>query len=66
MKKVIERRIVIQDWYEINENKNGWDSHGWMFDNGECVDTGWTIVEHVHVDKFGNPFLAIAERVVEV
>jgi hypothetical protein len=28
MKKVIERRIVTQDWYETEFSKTGWDSHG--------------------------------------
>ena len=28
MAKIIERRIVSQDWYETETNKNGWDSHG--------------------------------------
>jgi hypothetical protein len=39
MAKVIERRIVTQDWYETETNKNVWDSHGWMFDDGSYMGT---------------------------
>jgi hypothetical protein len=65
--KVTERRIVTQDWYETEANKNGWDSHGWFFfDDGKTMGTAWTVVEHIHLDKFGNPFVGVAEREVDV
>lgn len=66
MKKVIERRIVTQDWYETEFSKTGWDSHGWVFNDGKKIGTGWTVVEHIYSDKFGNPFMGVAEREVIV
>ena len=65
MAKVIERRIVTEDWQETETTKTGWDSHGWKFDDGRTMGTAWTIVEHIHLDKFGNPFKAVAEREVD-
>lgn len=64
--KVTERRIVTQEWYETQLTKTGWDSHGWRFDDGREMGAEWTIVAHIHVDKFGNPFCAVAEREVYV
>jgi hypothetical protein len=64
--KVIERRIVKQEWYETDTTKTGWDNHGWTFDNGEQIGDDWTIVNHIHLDKFGNPFVGVAEREVDV
>jgi len=66
MAKVTERRIVTQEWYETEYSKTGWDSHGWVFNDGRTIGTAWTIVEHIHLDKFGNPFVGIAEREVDV
>ena len=65
MAKVIERRIVTQDWYETELTKTGWDSHGWKFDDGRTMGNAWTIVEHIYLDKFGNPFTGVAEREVD-
>ena len=65
MAKIIERRIVTQDWYETETTKTGWDSHGWVFDDGHTMGNAWTIVEHIHLDKFGNPFKGVAEREVD-
>ena len=42
------------------------DSYGWVFENGDCVDNDWTITQHTRLDKFGNPFIGVAERVVYV
>lgn len=28
--KIIERRLVIQEWYETEYSKTGWNSHGWF------------------------------------
>ena len=64
--KVTERRIVRQEWYETETTKTGWYSHGWTFDNGEQMNNDWTIVSHIHLDKFGNPFVGVAEREVDV
>lgn len=64
--KITERRIVTQEWYETDTTKTGWDSHGWTFDNGEQVGDGWIIVQHIHLDKFGNPIAGVAEREVVV
>lgn len=66
MKKVIERRIVTQDWFETETTKTGWDSYGWKFDDGATIGTDWTVVEHIHIDKFGNPFIGVAEREVDL
>ena len=65
--KITERRIVRQEWYETDTTKTGWDSHGWAFnDDGVIMNNDWTIVNHIHSDKHGNPILGIAEREVEV
>lgn len=61
---VTECRIVTQDWYETETTKTGWDSHGWFFDDGMIMDDSWTVVEHLHFSKFGNPVKSIAEREV--
>ena len=65
--KITERRIVQQEWYETDQNKNGWDSNGWNFkDSGLRInETEWTIVGHLDFDKFYNPILAIAEKETE-
>lgn len=61
--KIIEKRIVKQEWYETEFSKTGWDSHGWHFlDDGSLISIDWTIVQHIQSDKFGNPFLCIAEK----
>lgn len=60
---IIEKRIVRQEWYETDYSKSGWDSHGWVFkDDGGVVNAEWNIVEHLHSDKFGNPFMGIVEK----
>lgn len=68
MVKIIEKRIVIQEWYETDATKTGWDSHGWEFkDDGRTMDeTEWTIVNHLELDKFYNPVLGIAEKETEI
>jgi len=63
--KRTERRIVTQDWYETDTTKTGWDSCGWVFDDGSFMGTDRTLVQHVHLNKFGNPFIGVAERVVD-
>ncbi len=64
--KITERRIVRQDWYETETTKTGWDNTGWVFSDGSSMGTVWTIVQHIHLDKFGNPFVGVAEREVDV
>lgn len=64
--KIIERRIVYQDWYETEFSKTGWDNNGWRFDDGRLIGTDWTIVQILHSDKYGNPFEAVAEREVDI
>jgi len=59
---ITERRIVRQEWYGTEFTKMGWDSHGWVFDNGETVGDDWTIVSHIKLDKFDNPTVSVAER----
>lgn len=65
---ITERRIVEQEWYETEFTKTGWDSHGWHFkDDGQTIDESeWTIMEHLDMDKFYNPILAIAEKETEI
>lgn len=60
---ITERRLVYQIWYETESTKTGWDSHGWCFKDDDiqmCLD--WTVVEHLEIDKFGNPTIGVAER----
>jgi len=66
--KITERRIVEQQWYETEWTKTGWDSYGWMFKDsgGNAEVEGWEIVEHLHIDKFGNSWLGIAEKETEI
>ena len=60
--EITEKRIVRQEWYETEMTKTGWDSHGWVFDNGETVSNDWDIVDHISIDKFGNVYIGVAER----
>jgi len=65
--KITERRIVTQEWYETDTTKSGWDNNGWsFFSDGRIMGTAWTVVHHIHTDKFGNPFVGVAERDVDV
>lgn len=60
---ITERRIVRQEWYETECSKTGWDSYGWFFeDDGRPIDEKWIVVQYIHLDKFSNPFLAVAEK----
>ena len=60
--KIIEKRIVEQQWYETETTNTGWDSHGWVFkDDYQGILSGWTITELIDYDKFYNPILAIAD-----
>lgn len=63
-----ERRLVEQQWYETELSKTGWDSHGWVFvDSGaSALYNKWDVVEHLKVNKFGNPTLGIAEKETEI
>lgn len=64
---VTERRIVLQDWYETEYSKTGWDSHGWIFkDDYQGLTTGWEIVEILDSDKYGNPTLGVAEKQTKI
>lgn len=64
---ITERRVVMQDWYETETTKTGWDSHGWFFkESGSPMYYEWSIVQHLKSDKFGNPILAVAEREVTI
>ena len=63
-----ERRVVIQDWYETEYGKTGWDSHGWKFldDNQDIDGWEWEVVEIVDMDKYGNPLVGISEKQTEI
>lgn len=66
--KIVERRLVIQDWYETEYTKTGWDNHEWQFKDDRNVinPQEWVIISHLDSDKFGNPILAIAEKETEI
>ncbi len=65
--KVIERRLVYQEWYETEYSKTGWDTTtGWYFKEGDFYNFDWVIVDIVDSDKFGNPLVAIAEKETEI
>lgn len=66
--KIIERRLVIQEWYETEYTKTGWDSNRWVFrDDMEHVsEWEWTIIEHLREDKYGNPTVGVAEKETEI
>lgn len=66
--QVTERRLVIQDWYETELNKNGWDSNGWEFKDsgGSALYNKWNVVEILQSDKYGNPILGVAEKETEI
>lgn len=66
--KILERRLVIQDWYETESTKTGWDSHGWKFlDDYEYISyMGWAVVDILKTDIHYNPTLAIAEKETEI
>jgi hypothetical protein len=64
---VTERRVVVQEWYETDCSKTGWDSHGWIFkDDRTDMDNSWTVVEHLDTDKHSNPTIAIAEKTTDI
>lgn len=60
--KIIERRIVIQEWFESDSTKIGWDSDGWKFEDNSSMDNDWTVVSCIEINKFGNPTIGVAER----
>lgn len=66
--EVKEIRIVVQEWYETDTTKTGWDSHGWSFrDDGLTMDESkWTIINHIDSDKHYNPIMGIAEKVTKL
>lgn len=68
MINIREVRIVEQNWDEDwNESNSGWMTNGWYFkDTGEYITPDWQISEIIHTDKYGNPTVAIAEKITEV
>jgi len=65
--KITERRIVIQNWYETELSKTGWDTYGWMFkDDYQGLLLGWKIVEILQSDKYGNLVTGIAEKETKI
>lgn len=61
-----EKRLVNQYWIESDYEKTGWYSHDWHFiTGGGYIDHDyWKVVEILKYDKFGNPTLGIAERII--
>ena len=45
--KIIEVRVVEQQWYETEFSKTGWDSYGWVFkDSGSNAEVeGWEVIQ---------------------
>lgn len=66
--KITETRVVVQEWYETEFTKNGWDSNDWIFmDSRESViGSGYDVVKILDSDKWHNPILGIAEKETEV
>ncbi len=64
--KILEHRIVRQEWYETEFTKTGWDSHGWVFDDGSTMNNEWIVINHIYIDKYGNPLVGLSEREVEI
>lgn len=62
--KITECRIVMQDWFESEYSKTGWDSYGWRFlDDAEDISyMDWIIVDILKTDNYYNPTLAVAEK----
>lgn len=51
------KTVVVQEWFETPRTKTGWDTVGWMYENGmeislndSCKD-----VVHTEADKYGHP-----------
>lgn len=58
---------VIQEWFEISEERGGWYSFGWVFkDTLEYVDNSWKITEHLEYDKYHHPILGVATKETEL
>jgi len=57
MKKI----LVVQDWFETEENKNGWDSCGWEHEDGSAIPDQAEVVYddendiECQSDKYGHP-----------
>jgi len=61
--EINEIRVIIQEWYETNCTKTGWDSNGWIFkDDRLPIDNSWEITKHLDSDKHYNPIVGIAEK----
>ena len=47
---------VVQEWFETDENKFGWDSWGWEYTSGQPVeDENLEKIIITDYDKFYNP-----------
>lgn len=56
-----EKRFVVQEWFETETTKTGFDSFGWLFRSDRMgMGDEWEIQEIFDTDKFGNPILAVA------
>jgi hypothetical protein len=67
MRKITERRVVAQDWYEDDDSKTGWDSNGWyFFDSLMFMGDDWNVVEILDTDKYDRSILAIVEKETEI
>jgi len=65
--KITERRIVVQEWYETENTKTGWDSNGWVFeDDYQGLISNWTVVLYIDFDKHNKPTRGIAEKETEI
>lgn len=66
--KITERRIVVQEWFEDSDSKNGWSSGGWEFldDKQDMELTKFEVVNILDSDKYYNPILGIAEKETDI
>ena len=67
----MELTVKLTGLYIYRQDRESISGHGkqkWktICRKGEQMNNDWTIVSHIHLDKFGNPFVGVAEREVDV
>lgn len=64
--KTTESVLVVQDWFEDESSKNGYESIGWTFkDTEEIIGDTWNVVSVIDTDKYGHPITGIAQRMID-
>lgn len=52
---VSPRIILFQQWEEDSDNKTGWSTWGWEYENGNLFDeVGYELEEVLEEDKYGH------------